>query len=139
MTLNPSIEDLKHKIQDINKQDTLLNTPDYDPTLKPANIELALQHSNAKRIYRYGSDSKHSKKCACCGLSIEGGQLLPMCSSPSDYSYYGVGYTLYFEFYKDCIILMFLLAVIVGGYSTYTNYYGNSCAVEDLFGTEYCV
>jgi hypothetical protein len=49
-----------------------------------------------------------------------------------DLAFIGVGYCLYFEFIKYCLLILLTFLMTSGGYNLITNiFYGNNC-VEDI-------
>ena len=104
----------------------------YDPHQKPANIELAIKHGVAKRVYKFISKKNYSGTlCPCCGLPQNGGELLPLCCDTSDFGHLGSGYVLYFSFFKFCVGILCCILLTVGIYSLKTNYQGNQCTSNE--------
>ena len=102
---------------------------EYDPDQTPANIDLAKKHGKAKMIYKFEKNKKHKgKRCICCGLPEEGGELLPLTCDPSALYHIGSGYVLYFVFFKHCIGMLVTITMVSGLYNLYTNYIYQDCA-----------
>ena len=139
MALSSTLDELGSSMRSsLNPRQSLNNNEIYDPHQKPANLEMARLHGNAKKLYKYGTEKKNSKKCLCCGLPLEGGAQFELCSDPKEYYHLGSGYSLYFFFYKDVVYLTFFIFLISGVYSLWTNYHGDGCD-DVVTSTSYCL
>mmetsp|Transcript_30920 Transcript_30920/g.28107 ORF Transcript_30920/g.28107 Transcript_30920/m.28107 type:complete len:115 (+) Transcript_30920:228-572(+) len=110
------------------------NEGEYNPESTKVNFKMAMNHGQAKRVYKYvkidDPETEGRRLCPCCGLPIDGEEL-PLGTPLKDLYHLGPGYALYFKFLKDCS-LMFLLVFLVGGlYGLITNAESGDCPDQD--------
>lgn len=110
------------------------STHNYDPYQCPADLDQALVHAKAKRIYRVKDNIQHTilkkETCPCCGFHKEG-ELIPLTADLSELYQLGSGYALYFKLTKYCIALLGLVLAISGIYSLVSNVSAGDCPESD--------
>lgn len=106
------------------------NKTEYNPYQKPAVLELAKKHGQAKRVYMNLTEKemklKHREVCACCGLSVEGDPV-PLTASLDKLYHLGAGFPLYFMCIQYSVGILVLLFLITGIYNIISNAHAKDC------------
>lgn len=115
----------------------------YDPYQSPPDFHIAKLHGKAKRVYMSkqedGKLESEKTLCPCCGLPAEGEEL-SLNAELSHMYHLGSGYSLYFQFIKCSIMLLFVFFIPTGIYNLYTSVTAGDCAVPSADDTsQYCV
>lgn len=112
---------------------------EYHPFRIPANINMAVEHGQAQRIYKHASRNSLTRMCPCCGLPVKG-ESISLMANLSELYMLGSGYALYFKLIKYCIALLMLIFIFTGFFSTFTNVIAGNCSeVSQDSDLEYCI
>ena len=65
--------------------------------------------------------------CPCCGFEVDRDQI-PYCSDPMALSFLGSGFTLFYNYLRYCILILFITLLTKQLYNLYTNYQGSYCS-----------
>jgi len=114
----------------------------FDPYQKPPDLEMAVNHGKAKRVYRpkQSQDLIPNIKeiCPCCGLQIKG-ELIPLTASLKEMYHLGSGYVLFFLFLKYSIGLLLFILAISGIYNLVTSSRSDDCQEESDQESKLCM
>lgn len=115
--VNIEIKDLEDQIND---------TEDEFSLSKEGKIEYAQIHTLANRpLCKIQEFNSSTKFCPCCNLPAQQeGVLVPFkyCDSIDKFAVCGEGVSLYFIFFKFCIISLLLTSIVIGTTNIYFNY-----------------
>lgn len=120
---------------------------EYDEYKKPANLTLARQHGEAKKVYkkRQVKKDKNGQEipetndlCACCLLPLKG-EKISLFAGLEELYHLGTGFALYFKFIKYSIGILTLIMLTMGIFNLVTNVVTGDCTIENSNGDAYCV
>ncbi|CAK64341.1 unnamed protein product (macronuclear) [Paramecium tetraurelia] len=103
----------------------------YHPLTMPCNWDLARKHAQSRRTAlekkKDFNKTTNVETCPCCGFEVERDEI-PYCSNPMALSFLGSGFTLFYNYLKYCIIILFITLVTKQIYNLYTSYEGSYCS-----------
>ena len=67
--------------------------------------------------------------CACCGYEVDREEI-PLFADVMELGFLGSGFPLFYNFIIYCILLLFELLTINGGYNLVTNLMGEYCLIK---------
>ena len=115
----------------------------YDEDQSPPNVELAMIHGEATKVYAAIPEADKNEKrkvCICCGNAYDL-QKLSTCCAKSDLYHLGVGFPMYFEFVIFSGVLIVIMLAISGVYNIVTNVLEHDCEINTDWSSDsimYC-
>ena len=104
----------------------------YDEDQSPPNVELAIIHGEATKVYAAIPESEKNDKrkvCICCGNAYDL-QKLSICCNKSELYHLGVGFPMYFEFVIFSGVLIVIMLAVSGVYNIVTNVLEHDCEIN---------
>ncbi|CAD8147563.1 unnamed protein product [Paramecium octaurelia] len=103
----------------------------YNPLQMPCNWEIAQKHALSRRTAKEKTKDPTKtlavETCPCCGFEVDR-EDIPFCSDPMALSFLGSGFTLFYNYLKYCIIILFIQLIVKQIHNLYTNYEGTYCS-----------
>ncbi|CAD8048026.1 unnamed protein product [Paramecium sonneborni] len=103
----------------------------YHPLQMPCNWDIARKHALSRKTTREKQKDPTKtlsvETCPCCGFEVDREQI-PYCSDPMALSFLGSGFTLFYNYLRYCILILFITLLTKQLYNLYTNYQGSYCS-----------
>ncbi|CAD8136214.1 unnamed protein product [Paramecium pentaurelia] len=124
-------EHSQNNIDQIHQQHGKHEGQHYNPLQMPCNWEIARKHALSRKTTREKQKDPNKTlsvdTCPCCGFEVDREEI-PYCSNPMALSFLGSGFTLFYNYLKYCILILFITLLTKQLYNLYTNYQGNYCS-----------
>ncbi|CAD8055184.1 unnamed protein product [Paramecium primaurelia] len=103
----------------------------YNPLKMPCDWEIARKHALSRRTAQEKKKDPlktlQIETCPCCGFEVDR-EDIPYCSDPMALSFLGSGFTLFYNYLRYCIIILFIQLLVKQLHNLYTNFNGSYCS-----------